>query len=100
MGLKYSLVQIGSSTLFGAGGVKEADEAWMPKHVPHDWSYTWPSLVLDVANSETPAQLRSSIQFWHQEFQVDVKVILTVHVYVDGHYAFIECDDVLIVLQY
>ncbi|KAL4771175.1 hypothetical protein BDW60DRAFT_208426 [Aspergillus nidulans var. acristatus] len=52
MGLEYFLVQIGSSTRFGAGGAKEADEAWTPKHVPRDRSHTWPSVVLEVAYSE------------------------------------------------
>ncbi|KAL4761713.1 uncharacterized protein BDW70DRAFT_149768 [Aspergillus foveolatus] len=73
MGLKYSLVQIGSSTHFGAGGAKEADEAWTPEHVPRDRSHTWPSVVLEVAYSETPAQLQSGVRLRHRESQGDVK---------------------------
>ncbi|KAL4918743.1 hypothetical protein BDW62DRAFT_180926 [Aspergillus aurantiobrunneus] len=80
MGLKYSLAQIGGATHFGAGGGKEADEAWRPKHVFRDRSPTWPSVVLEVSYSETKPKLQSGVRFWHRESQGDVKVILTMHI--------------------
>ncbi|KAL3428673.1 hypothetical protein BDV09DRAFT_204129 [Aspergillus tetrazonus] len=61
MGLKYSLAQIGGATHFGAGGGKEADEAWRPKHVSRNRSPTWPSVVLEVAYSEAKPKLQSGV---------------------------------------
>jgi hypothetical protein len=80
MGLKYSLAQIGGATHFGAGGGKEADEAWRPRYVSGGRSPTWPSVVLEVAYSETKPKMQSGVRFWHRESQGDVKVILTMHI--------------------
>ncbi|CAG8410405.1 unnamed protein product [Penicillium salamii] len=64
MGLHRALLSWGSSTLTGGDGtIKEPDAAWGPRQPPRCASKT-PSLVLEVAMSETSAKLRRDAQYW------------------------------------
>ncbi|KAL4742394.1 hypothetical protein BDV11DRAFT_211417 [Aspergillus similis] len=77
---KHPAHELEALPISALGGTKEADEAWRPKYISRDQSLTWPSVVLEVAYSETKPKLQSAVRFWHRESEGDVKVILTMHI--------------------
>lgn len=77
MGMKRSLCQLGDAKYKADIGGKQPDEAWRPRRVPRELSGTWPSVVLEVALSETKAKLQRDIRFWHHASEGGVKVVLT-----------------------
>lgn len=79
-GLKRSLKQIGSTTHFTSLGAKEPDQAWRPHRLPFNRSRDWPSVVVEVAYSETESKLDSSVRFWMRASDGDVKVVLTLRI--------------------
>ncbi|KAL3469642.1 hypothetical protein BJX99DRAFT_251846 [Aspergillus californicus] len=56
--MKGALSKLGSSTHEAATGAKEPDNSWRPARSPE-----WPSVVLEVAYSETPRKLQSDVVF-------------------------------------
>ncbi|RMJ24623.1 hypothetical protein PHISP_04504 [Aspergillus sp. HF37] len=76
-GLKYALRYLKSATFHGSSGSKEADFSWAPKRTPPGHSQDWPTVVLEVAYSETKSKLMSDVRFWLHQSQGDVKVVVT-----------------------
>lgn len=79
-GLKRSLREIGSATHFASLSAKEPDQAWRPHRLPLNRSRDWPSVVVEVAYSETESKLGSSVRFWMRASGGDVKVVLTLRI--------------------
>lgn len=61
MGLKRMLVHFGRSPRKGEEGAKAPDASYMPKRPPRGWSKDWPSMVLEVAYSESRKKLMSDV---------------------------------------
>lgn len=76
-GLKRSLKEIGSATHFASLGAKEPDQAWRPQRLPSNRSRDWPSVVMEIAYSETESKLGCDVRFWMRASGGDVKVVLT-----------------------
>lgn len=79
-GLKRSLKEIGSATHFASLSAKEPDQAWRPHRLPFNRSRDWPSVVVEVAYSETESKLGSSVRFWMRASGGDAKVVLTLRI--------------------
>ncbi|KAL2866211.1 uncharacterized protein BJX67DRAFT_382025 [Aspergillus lucknowensis] len=60
VGMKRSLQYIGTAAHFASIKAKEPDKAWRPRRLPRHRSKNWPSVVLEVAYSETKAKLDST----------------------------------------
>lgn len=80
MGMDRSLRPTGSATHHAAMGGKEADKAWRPIRLPRGRSKDWPSVVLEVAFSESGAKLQSDIRYWLRASGGDVKVVITLQI--------------------
>ena len=80
-GLKRSLKDILGATHFASLGAKEPDQAWRPHRLPFNRSRDWPSVVLEVAYSETESKLGSSVRFWMRASGGDVKVVFTLRIH-------------------
>lgn len=64
MGLRYEIAHWGHTTLRANDGtVKEADGAWGPRRPPRD-APPRPTLVLEIAFSDTYAKLRRDAHYW------------------------------------
>lgn len=79
-GMKRSLKTIGGATHFAALGAKEPDQAWRPHRLPQERKRDWPSVVLEVACSESQQKLGSDVRFWMRASGGDVKIVLTLRV--------------------
>lgn len=79
-GLKRSLKEIGSATHFASLGAKEPDQAWRPQRLPSNRSRDWPSVVMEIAYSETESKLGSDVRFWMRASGGDVRVVLTLRI--------------------
>ncbi|KAL3459765.1 hypothetical protein BJX64DRAFT_278988 [Aspergillus heterothallicus] len=77
MGMRRSLVALGGPTLSATNGAKEPDNAWKPTSLPRGRSEDWPTVVLEVAYSETQSKLRSDVRYWLREPEEQVKTVLT-----------------------
>lgn len=80
MGMGRALHSTGSATHHAAMGGKEADKAWQPIRLPLGRSRDWPSVVLEVAFSESAAKLQSDIRYWLRASGSDVKVVITLQI--------------------
>ncbi|KAL2866106.1 uncharacterized protein BJX67DRAFT_382205 [Aspergillus lucknowensis] len=71
-----------------AGGIRSApkvgskvpDQAWGLLRKIHGRSGKWPSVVLEVAYSETRAKLRSDVRYWFRASHGEVKIVFTVKI--------------------
>ncbi|KAI9375469.1 hypothetical protein BJX61DRAFT_539757 [Aspergillus egyptiacus] len=79
-GMERSLDPIGAATHFGTLGAKEPDRAWRPIRLPRGRSDKWPTVVLEVAYSETQSKLQSDLRYWLREPDGEVKTILTLRI--------------------
>lgn len=77
MGLDGAIRPLGSATIFGTGGTKEADGSWAPYRPPRGHPKKMPTVVLEVALSEPQSKLSSDVRFWLNQTNGNVKVVLT-----------------------
>ncbi|KAL4786807.1 hypothetical protein BJX76DRAFT_346007 [Aspergillus varians] len=80
MGLKGTLFKLGSRTQVAPMGKKEPDKSWLPKRLPRGRSSEWPSVVLEVAFSETPKKLQSDVRYWLRASDGNVKLVFTIRI--------------------
>lgn len=78
--LQRSIRNIGSATHFSSLGAKEPDLAWSPYQLPRGRSRDWPSVVLEIAYSETELKLGSDVRFWIRASGGDVNVVLALRI--------------------
>lgn len=78
MGLERQLQTFSGKTVKSEQKSKQGDHGWGPLRQPRDRSREWPTVVLEVAVSETEAKLKSDVRYWLYESRGDVKVVLTV----------------------
>lgn len=76
MGLNRALHSYVRKRVSGETRNKIADKGWSPSRLPLGRSKKWPSVVLEVAVSESQPKLQSDIRFWFRESQGDVKIAL------------------------
>ncbi|KAL4962317.1 uncharacterized protein BDV14DRAFT_191697 [Aspergillus stella-maris] len=79
-GMNRKLIKLGSTAHFAVIGGKQADKAWRPLHKPRDRTDNWPSVVLDVAYSETAKKLQGDIRYWLRASGGDVKIALALKI--------------------
>ncbi|KAL4911801.1 hypothetical protein BDW62DRAFT_196196 [Aspergillus aurantiobrunneus] len=80
VGMERSLETIGAATHFATIGGKEPDRAWQPTRLPQDRSDKWPTIVLEVAYSETKSKLQSDVRYWLRAPEGEVKTVLTLRI--------------------
>lgn len=66
-----------STTVDGTSGRKEPDGSWAPHRLPRGHPKNMPTVVLEVALSETQSKLSSDVRFWLNQSHGGVKVVLT-----------------------
>lgn len=87
MGLRRALIMTGGMTIEGQkaqGGEakkKRADESFEPVTLPFGRDRKWPSLVLEVAYTETRAKIEKDMRFWLEESDGAVKTAITASVH-------------------
>ncbi|KAJ5827776.1 hypothetical protein N7447_004539 [Penicillium robsamsonii] len=80
-GLQKAIFSWRSTTLTAEDGTrKEADGGWGPRRPPHG-APKRPSVVLEVASSETPAKLRRDAHYWVDPARGQANMAFTVKVH-------------------
>jgi hypothetical protein len=83
MGLDDALYLLGSATNKTPAGAKQADSQWSPRRAPPGRSRHQPSVVLEVALSETLSKLTSDVRYWLQRLpprdEVKLAIILAIN---------------------
>jgi hypothetical protein len=77
MGLHRAIRLLGNTTVCGTSGRKEPDGSWVPHRPPRGHPKNMPTVVLEVALSETQSKLSSDVRFWLNQSHSSVKVVLT-----------------------
>lgn len=77
MGLHRAIRLLRTTTVTGPSGRKEPDGSWAPHRRPRGHPKNMPTVVLEVALSETQSKLNSDVRFWLNQTHGDVKVVLT-----------------------
>lgn len=80
MGLELALQIYSGATMKGEEKSKQDDNGWSPKRPPRGHDCKWPTVVLEVAVSESQSKLQSAVRFWLREGQGKVKVVFTLAV--------------------
>ncbi|KAJ9489682.1 hypothetical protein VN97_g3570 [Penicillium thymicola] len=76
----YPLIGIGTTSCRGSSNNrKRPDCAWVPKHSGLDRK--WPTIVVEVSYSETPAKMMRDVNFWLNESSGQVNIVLTVRIH-------------------
>ena len=79
MDMSRSLVPISMMEIRGGSRGKQADYAWKPLRSPPGMS-KFPSVVLEVAYSESDYHLNSSVRFWLESHNGKAKICLTLRI--------------------
>ncbi|KAJ5542367.1 hypothetical protein N7535_004787 [Penicillium sp. DV-2018c] len=77
MGLKKAVRNLRDSKVDGKGGRKVPDHSWGPQRPPRGHPKDTPTVVLEVALSETRSKLNSDVRFWLGQAQGGVQVVVT-----------------------
>jgi hypothetical protein len=83
VGMEYGLDEPGSGSFESATmGIKQPDMAWQPMRIDPSRDNHWPSMVLEVALSESQAKLQSDIRWWFLAPPPDgiVNIVLTLRI--------------------
>lgn len=78
--LTKSLISSAGQKLWGDGRAKVSDHGWAPLHRPMVQDQTWPSLVVEVAVSESRAKLRADVAFWLTQTYDQVNIVITIEI--------------------
>lgn len=76
MGVAEELHNNGAATAIGDGGGKQPDSQYLPS--PLGRRKKWPTVVLEVAVSDTPTKLMSDIKWWLRQGDGAVEVVITI----------------------
>ncbi|KAI9369036.1 hypothetical protein BJX61DRAFT_549891 [Aspergillus egyptiacus] len=81
MRLELALQALGSPGHYAPLGCKRPDQGWRPARPARGRTHRWPSMVLEVACSETKAKLATDVRYWKRAAPGDeLKIILTIHI--------------------
>lgn len=80
MGLRRVLYPAGSALVPGESKRKAPDASWVPKWPGSKTRRHWPSMVVEVAFTESRTNLENDIRFWLKESKGDVKIAVTITV--------------------
>lgn len=81
IGIKRELDKHGRATVYGPNGAKNPDLSYIPERAPRGRSDDWPTIVVEVASTETQSKLITDVRFWFGESNGDVNMVttLTIH---------------------
>ena len=77
MGMRTKLLSGSKACRFGNEGARRPDEQYRPIKVPRGWTKDWPTVVLEVAVSETPRKLMGDVKYWLRQADGAVQAVLT-----------------------
>ncbi|CAG8903482.1 unnamed protein product [Penicillium egyptiacum] len=77
MGLGHSLHRQGGRTTSGGPKGKQADNGLYPRRLPPGRTDKWPSVVIEVAFSESKTKLRCDLDWWLSQSNGDVKTAIS-----------------------
>jgi hypothetical protein len=80
MQMRRDLYSIGTGKFYEGSKNKVPDASWVPRWHGADLNRYWPSMVVEVAFTETRAHLEDDIRFWLKESKGDVKVAVSISV--------------------
>lgn len=80
MQMRRDLYSIGPGKIFGGSKGKVPDASWVPRWHGADFNRYWPSMVVEVAFTESRTALENDIRFWLEESNGDVKVAVSISV--------------------
>lgn len=80
MGLAASVVYTGSGRIRGKACSKEPDGTWRPESLPLGRTTEWPSVVIEVAVSESWKKLKSDAEWWISNSEGQVKLVILIYV--------------------
>ncbi|PGH31404.1 hypothetical protein GX50_05822 [[Emmonsia] crescens] len=80
MGIENELITEGSTTVRGSQRDKEPDSQYRPSILPAGRSDVWPTVVVEVGNSESQRQLDSDAKWWLEDSNGDVQLVITMSV--------------------
>ena len=80
MGLRFALQTYSGATIKDDENWKQGDNGWAPNRPPPGHDRKWPTVVLEVAVSESQSKLQSDVRFWLREGQEKVKLVFTLAV--------------------
>ncbi|KAL3493264.1 hypothetical protein BJX62DRAFT_235341 [Aspergillus germanicus] len=81
VGMKGALHPRRAGAHYAAIGAKQPDDAYLPVQLPPGRTPRWPSMVVEVAFSETATKLASDVRYWERASAGDVKLITTIRVF-------------------
>ena len=76
-GLKYALEDLRSAMFEGEDKGKQPDNAWGPRRPPPGHDRYWPTVVTEIAYSETPSKLNSDVRFWLEGTGRNAQAVVT-----------------------
>lgn len=80
MSVTQNLKVLAGGTIKGPDRSKTPDHQFFPKPLPESRDSKWPSMVIEVEQTETALQLRRDAAWWTNASDGDVKLVLTIHV--------------------
>ncbi|KAL3456198.1 hypothetical protein BJX64DRAFT_294305 [Aspergillus heterothallicus] len=82
VGMEYGLSELSGGFESPTMGTKVPDLAWQPMHIDPGRNYNWPTMVLEVALSESQAKLQSDVRWWFLAPPPDgvVNILLTLRI--------------------
>ncbi|KAL2849943.1 hypothetical protein BJY01DRAFT_245739 [Aspergillus pseudoustus] len=78
IGMRREIQRIGTAMHEAPTGRKQADKAFRPTRLPRGRFRDWPTVVVEVAYSESISKLQSDVRYWTRAGAGEVKVIITI----------------------
>ena len=76
-GLKYALEDLRSAMFEGEDKGKQPDNAWGPRRPPPGHDRYWPTVVTEIACSQTPSKLSSDVRYWLEGTDRKAQAVVT-----------------------
>ncbi|EER45179.1 conserved hypothetical protein [Histoplasma capsulatum H143] len=80
MGLEEDIGLDGTARVHGLQRDKESDCSYRPRILPAGRATKWPSMVVEVANSESQNQVDADAHWWFENSNGDVKIAVTISI--------------------
>ncbi|KLJ12236.1 hypothetical protein EMPG_12693 [Blastomyces silverae] len=80
MGLERELGLQGRAGVYGPQRDKEPDCSYSPRTLPAGRANRWPSMVVEIADSEGQSQIEADARWWLENSDGDVKIALTISI--------------------
>ncbi|KAK2813642.1 hypothetical protein FQN50_000040 [Emmonsiellopsis sp. PD_5] len=82
MGLTSELLPTGRADVVGSNRIKNPDCSYRPIHLPANRTGQWPTLVVEVAYSESSARLEADVTWWLNDSGINdgVQIAVTISI--------------------